>query len=248
MDLGIKGRRAAVAAASTGLGFATAQALVAEGCTVAICGRDKERIEDAANRIGPSAVPLVVDVSSAEGGAAFVEQAVAALGSPVDILVTNAGGPPASTFDSASIEAYRRALELNLMSTIGMCRAAIPAMREAKWGRVVAITSVVVKQPVPYLILSNTARAGVHGFVKTTSTAVAFDGVTVNAVMPGAHATDRQLELYDDIDAAARGVPVGRLGRPEDFGTAVAFLCGSQAGFITGSSITVDGGASSSLL
>lgn len=248
MNLGIEGKRAAVAAASTGLGFASAQALAMEGAVVAICGRDRSRIDDAARRIGPSAVPLVVDVSNAEGGESFIEKSTAALGGTPEILVANAGGPARSTFETAGIEDYQQALQLNLMSTIGMCRAAMPAMQAAKWGRVVAITSVVVKQPLPYLILSNTARAGVHGFLKTMSAAVAADGVTVNAAMPGGHATHRQLQLYTDVDAVEASIPARRLGLPSEFGATVAFLCSQQAAYITGSSLAIDGGASTSLL
>lgn len=242
MDLGLKGRSAAVAASSTGLGFATAQALAAEGVMVAICGRDDKRIKETAERIGPSARPLTVDVGSAEGGRSFVEQAAEALGAPPDILVANAGGPPKGGFDETELDAYRSALDNNLLSTVAMCRAAIPHMRERGWGRVIAITSVVVKQPAPYLILSNTARAGAHGFLKTTARAVAGDGVTVNALMPGGHATDRMRTLYGDKSVADE-IPVGRLGRPEDFGALAAFLCSDAAGFVTGSAIAVDGGA-----
>jgi 3-oxoacyl-[acyl-carrier protein] reductase len=243
MELGLDGRTAAVAASSAGLGFACAHALAREGVTVAICGRDEGRIQQAAERIGPGAIPLVVDVGSAEGGRTFVEQATAALGTSPDILVTNAGGPPRGGFDDTGIDDFRRALELNLLSTIAMCETAIPAMRQRGWGRVLAITSVVVKQPAPYLILSNTARAGVHGFLKTTAGAVARDGVTVNALLPGGHATDRMKALYGDEGAVAANIPVGRLGRPEDFGATAAFLCSEHARFITGSSLALDGGS-----
>lgn len=236
-----------MAAASTGLGFAVAVALAAEGVTVAICGRDKTRICEAADRIGPTAIPLVVDVGSAEGGTAFVEAATDALGAGPDILVANCGGPPSGTFDTTDIDDFRAALDLNLLSTIAMCRAAIPAMRERKWGRVVAVTSAVVKQPVQYLILSNTARAAAHGFLKTTAVAVARDGVIVNAVMPGGHATGRIRTLYGDKPNLGEELPVGHLGRPEDFGAVVTFLCSEQANFITGSSIVVDGGSSTGL-
>src|SRR5690349_2776944 len=152
MDLGLTDRRAAVAAASAGLGFATAAALVAEGARVAICGRDRDRVDQAVSDLGDQAVGLVLDVGSAEGGRTFVEQAAEALGGPVEILVPNAGGPPAGTFASTDLDAYLPALELNLLSTVGMCQAAVPAMQAAGWGRVVAITSVSVRQPIPTLI------------------------------------------------------------------------------------------------
>jgi 3-oxoacyl-[acyl-carrier protein] reductase len=188
-------------------------------------------------------IPLTFDVGSAEGAEAFVAAATEALGTAPDILVANCGGPPRGTFESAGVDDYRAAIDLNLLSTIAMCRAAIPAMRERHWGRVVAITSAVVKQPAPYLILSNTARAAVHGFLKTTAMAVARDGVTVNAALPGGHATDRIRALYGENPSIAAELPVGHLGRPEDFGDVVTFLCSTQANFITGSSIVVDGGS-----
>jgi 3-oxoacyl-[acyl-carrier protein] reductase len=248
MDLQISGRRAAVAGASSGLGFASAAALAAAGVHVAVCGRDRARVEAAASAIGHDTVPLTVDVGSAEGGAAFVEQAAAALGG-VDILVANAGGPPPGTFASTPVDAYPKALDLNLLSVVGMCKAAVPAMRERGWGRVVAITSVAVRQPIGTLILSNTARAGVTGFLKTLALEVAADGVTVNSVQPGLHETDRLRNLYgDDVDDVAAGVPVGRLGRPEDFGAVVAFLASDHARFITGAAVPVDGGAHRALL
>lgn len=240
MDLGISQRRAAVAAASTGLGFASAMALAREGVQVAICGRDEGRITEAAERIGHGCVPLVHDVGSAEGGAAFVSAAIEALGG-VDILVTNAGGPPAGTFASTPVGAYPDAINLNLMSVVGMCTVAVPVMQEAGWGRVVAITSVSVRQPIPNLILSNTARAGVTGYLKTLAREVAADGVTVNSVQPGTHRTNRILQL-------SGGAVSGPIGEPEDFGSIVAFMCSEQARFTTGVQLHVDGGAYAALL
>lgn len=272
MDLGIEGRTAAVAAASTGLGFAVANALAAEGVTVAICGRDAGRIAAAADRIGHGAIGLVVDVSTPDGGAEFVAASTEALGGSPEILVANGGGPPVAGFDDATLDQYRAALDANLLASIAMCQAAIPAMRETGWGRVVAITSATVKMPSPYLALSNTARAGLHGFLKTTATAVAADGVTVNGILPGLHDTDRVTQLYRKIDDGggderqdrdvlpkaagqtyggapdASGIPVGEIGSPEDFGDIAAFLCSDQARFITGASIPVDGGAYPGLL
>ncbi|MGH9251942.1 MAG: SDR family NAD(P)-dependent oxidoreductase, partial [Acidimicrobiales bacterium] len=172
MDLGIRGRRAAVAAASAGLGLACARVLATEGVRVALCGRRPDRVEaavDALRAAGGDAVGLVADVSGAERGGAFVDRATEALGG-VDILVTNAGGPPAGTFASTDVAAYPPALELNLLSTVAMCKAAVPAMIERGWGRVVAITSMTVRQPAPTLILSNTARAGTTAFLKTLAT------------------------------------------------------------------------------
>ena len=241
MDLGLHGKRAAVAAASAGLGFASAKVLADEGVTVAICGRDEQRIKAAAAAIGPLAIALVCDVSTTAGATSFIEQARAALGDTIDILVANGGGPPTGTFATTELSAYATAFESNAMATIAMCKATIPDMQAQGWGRVVAITSVVVKQPAQYLILSNTARAGLQAFLKTTAIAVAADGVTVNSALPGSHATDRIKHLYGDVPDVSN-IPVRALGRPEDFGAAVAFLCSDQARYITGTALVLDGG------
>lgn len=241
MDVGLRGKRAAVAAASAGLGLATARALAAEGASVVICGRDRARIDKAAASIGGDCVPLVADVSDAAGGGAFVAAAADALGG-LDILVTNAGGPPAGNFAETDVDAYPAALGLNLLSVVGMCKAAAPAMQSAGWGRIVAITSLAVRQPYAHLILSNTARAGATGFLKTMARELAGSGVTVNSVQPGLHRTDRVKALYGDrMDDAP-------MGDPDDFGHIVTFLCSDQAKFVTGAQIHVDGGAYQALL
>jgi 3-oxoacyl-[acyl-carrier protein] reductase len=248
VDLGLSGKRAAVAGASSGLGLATARVLATEGVRVAICGRDRARIEAAAQSLPGDPVPLVADVSSTEGATAFVEQATGELGG-VDILVANSGGPPPGRFAGTDVDAYRGALELNLLSVVAMCQGVVPAMQAAGWGRVMAITSIAVRQPIPDLILSNTARAGVTGFLKTLALEIAGDGVTVNSIQPGLHDTDRLRGLYGgDPSDAASGIPVGTVGRPEDFGAVVAFLCSDQALFITGAAIPVDGGTYRALL
>jgi 3-oxoacyl-[acyl-carrier protein] reductase len=243
MDLGLRGRTAAVAGASSGLGLASAKALAGEGVRVAICGRDAARVERAAAEIGDGAIALVADVSTPEGAAGFVADATAALGS-LDILVPNAGGPPPGTFTSTDVDAYLPALQLNLLSTVAMCKTAVPTMQERRWGRVVAITSISVRQPIATLILSNTARAGVTGFLKTLALEVAADGVTVNSVQPGLHATDRLRSLHGgDVSGAAASVPAREVGDPADFGAVVAFLCSDHARFITGAALPIDGGA-----
>jgi 3-oxoacyl-[acyl-carrier protein] reductase len=246
MDLGIAGRCAAVAGASGGLGLACAQALAADGVRVVLCGRDAVRAEAAAHGIrdaGGDAVGLGADVSTVDGAAGFVARAIGALGR-LDIVVANAGGPPAGTFASTDVDAYLPALELNLMSTVAMCKAAVPAMVERGWGRIVAITSLTVRQPAASLILSNTARAGATGFLKTLAREVAPHGVTVNSVQPGSHDTDRLRELHGgDLAGAAAGIPAGTVGDPADLGAAVAFLCSERARFITGAALPVDGGA-----
>lgn len=242
MDLGLTGRRAAVAAGSAGLGFGSALALANDGAEVVICGRNEAKLREAVARIGHGARYLVCDVSDAAGGQDFVEQATKLLGG-VDILVCNAGGPPPGTFASTPMDAYAKALDLSLLSVVGMCKAAIPAMQERGWGRVVAITSYGVRQPIPTLILSNTARTGVTGFLKTVAREVARDGVTVNSVQPGVHLTDRISQVFGDHpDATAMGIPAGVLGDPIDFGHAVAFLCSEHARFITGAHLPIDGG------
>lgn len=246
MDLGIAGRTAVVAGSSSGLGFATARALADAGATVAISGRDPDRLDAAARQIG-SAVPIVADVSTIEGATALIDAARSSLGS-IDILVTNAGGPPPGNFASTPVDAYAGAVALNLTSVVAMCKAAVPEMTERGWGRVVAITSISVRQPIANLILSNTARAGVTGFLKTLALEVAPDGVTVNSVQPGLHATDRLAALYGTTDGLADGVPTRTLGDPADFGRVTAFLCSESARFITGAAIPVDGGSYAGLM
>jgi 3-oxoacyl-[acyl-carrier protein] reductase len=248
MDLGLSGRRAAVAAATSGLGLATARALAAEGVQVAICGRDPGRLAAAAAALPAGTIALEADVSSAAGATGFVEAAIEALGG-VDILVTNSGGPPAGGFASVPVEAYAAALENNLLSVVAMCKAAVPPMQARRWGRVVAITSISVRQPISGLILSNTARAGATGFLKTLALEVAGDGVTVNSLLPGSHDTPRLRSLHnDDLTTAASRIPVGHVGSADDFGAAAAFLCSEHARFITGTATPIDGGAYLGLL
>jgi 3-oxoacyl-[acyl-carrier protein] reductase len=248
MDFGIRGKTAAIAAGTAGLGFATAQALVNEGVRVAICGRDETRLGNAISELGDNAVGVMCDVSTADGARSFVTSARQALG-PIDILITNGGGPPPGDFAHTPEHEYAAAVEKNLLSVVAMCYAAVPEMCERKWGRVVAITSVAVRQPIANLILSNTARAGATGFLKTLAREVAVHGVTVNSVQPGIHRTDRITQLYgDNLAVAATGVPAGVIGEAADFGAVTAFLCSDQAKFLTGAQIPVDGGAYAGLL
>ncbi len=241
MDLGLQGKRAVVAASSRGLGFAAAEVLAREGATVVVSGRSADRTEAAAARIG--ALPVVGDVSTPDGATAFVRAARDALGG-IDILVTNAGGPPAGNPDQVTVQQYADAFSLNALSVIAMCTEALPEMRARHWGRVVAITSIAVRQPMADLVLSNTARAGATGYLKTVARLVAPDGVTVNSLQPGLHATDRLKELHGgDLSMAGRTVPTGVVGDPADFGAVVGFLCSESARFITGSALLVDGGA-----
>ncbi len=242
MDLGLDGRRAAVAASTAGLGLGIARALAAEGAAVVMNGRDEGRLATAVASVD-GATGIVGDVGTVGGAEAFVEAATDTLGG-IDILVTNAGGPPAGTFGSTGLGDYGPAIELSLMSAVAMCHAVVPSMQERRWGRVVAVTSIAVRQPIPTLLLSNTARAGLTGFLKTLAREVAGDGVTVNSLQPGLHATARLEALAGgDLDALARDVPAGVLGDPDDFGRIAAFLCSDAAAFVTGAALNVDGGA-----
>lgn len=251
MDLGLSGRRAAVAASSAGLGLEAARALAAEGASVVVSGRDAGRLDAAVEALrssGGEVVGVVADVSTPDGAEAFVAAATAALGG-IDVLVANAGGPPPGTFATTTIDAYRTAIDLNLLSTVAMCRAAVPPMQAAGWGRVLAITSVGVRQPIGALMASSTARAGVTGFLKVLATEVAADGVTVNSIQPGVHATDRLAGLAPEaLDGLRADIPGGELGDPVDFGAVCAFLCSEQARFLTGTGVPVDGGASRGLI
>lgn len=247
MDLNLSGKRALITGASSGLGLSCAKALAAEGATVAIVSRSSERLASAADVIDGDVTTITADVSSTDGVEAMVAAARDALGG-VDILIANAGGPPAGDFAGTDLDAYEPALHLNLLSTVAMCKALIPPMQERGWGRVVAITSISVRQPIGQLILSNTARAGVTGFLKTVATEVAPDGVTVNSLQPGLHATDRLHALYgEDLSDVAATVPARELGDPDDFGRVAAFLCSDAARFITGAAIPLDGGAAQGL-
>ena len=250
MDLGIGGKRAAVAAATVELGYACAQALVAEGAQVTICGSDAGRAGAAADRLGAGTRWVVADLTVPDQAERFVDDAATAMGG-VDILVVNGPGPPSGTALQTPADAYQAALDRSLLAVVRMCLAAVPGMRARGWGRIVAITSLGVRQPYPNLVLSNTARTGATGFLRTLAQEVAADGVTVNSVLPGLHATDRMQSLYgegDGLDEALATVPAGRLGEPAEFGAVVAFLCSAQAGFVTGAALQVDGGAYQALL
>ncbi len=242
MDLGISGRTALVTGASAGLGLASAQALAAEGVRVAVASRSADKLAAAVATLDGDPVMLTVDLSDPASVDALVGDATEALGH-VDILIANGGGPPPGNFASTDVDAYPAALQLNLLSMVALTKAFVPPMQERGWGRVVAVTSAAVRQPMDYLILSNTARSGLTAFLKTTATEVAGDGVTVNTVQPGVHATDRLTQLYHDLDEVARSVPTQRIGDPGDFGRIVAFLCSESARSITGASVPVDGGA-----
>jgi len=243
MELALQGKRAAVGASSSGLGFATAQALVSEGVHVALCGSNRERVEQAAKQLGERAIPLVADLTKPEGARQFVVDAREQLGG-LDILVANGPGPkPGKAADLAPSD-YQAALDVSLLSVVEMCYEALPTMLDSGWGRIVAITSVAVRQPIANLVLSNTARSGATGFLKSLALEYASRGVTVNSVQPGLHSTDRLKKVYGDgLAAELEQVPARAAGEPADFGSVVTFLCSEQAKYITGVALPVDGGA-----
>ncbi len=246
MDLGIEGRTALITGASAGLGLACAQALAEEGVRVALSSRSAEKLAAAADSVAGDAVTIPADISDLDERRIMMERAESELG-PIDIVIANGGGPPAGNFASTGFEAYAGAVELNLLPAVDLCKRFVPAMQERGWGRVVAITSTSVREPIDRLILSNTARAGLTAFLKTTAREVAGDGVTVNSVQPGLHLTDRLKSVYEDPDVLAENVPTRALGDPTDFGRVVAFLCSQHARFVTGQALAVDGGATRSL-
>jgi 3-oxoacyl-[acyl-carrier protein] reductase len=263
MDFGIKGKIALVTAASRGLGRGCAEQLAAEHCRVAICARHADQAQKAAEEIaahtGSEVKGFAADVSRAEDIRELLNQVRQHLGDP-DILVTNAGGPPPGTFASTDLEAYEKALQLNLMSGVRLIHGVAEAMKAKGWGRIIAITSISVKQPIGNLLLSNMARAGLTGFLKTVATELAPHGITVNALLPGVHKTSRVDQLAQDrstregkapediLKDMMAAIPCKTMGDPRDFGAAAAFLASRQARFITGHNLLVDGGSYSGLL
>jgi 3-oxoacyl-[acyl-carrier protein] reductase len=242
MDLGLKDTRALVTAASKGLGRACAAALAAEGARVFIVSRDEERLARTEREIG-AVGHLAADLAQPSSPARAVEAATAALGG-LDILVCNAGGPPPGTFESTPVDGWEAGYQLTLMSTVRLTKAALPLLQASGRGRIVNITSISVRQPISNIVLSNAFRSAVTAMAKTLSAEVAGHGVTVNNLAPGTILTDRIRQLYpgnpDDLGA---DIPAGRVGQPEEFGAACAFLCSLQAAYITGQTIGVDGGA-----
>jgi 3-oxoacyl-[acyl-carrier protein] reductase len=257
MDLQIADRAALVCGSSSGLGLAIATALAAEGCRVALNGRNPDRLQRAVDRLRSQTDAEVrgfqADVSVPSDAGDLVARVGAAFGS-VDILLCNAGGPPATTFAQADATVWLRALELNLLSTIQLCRAAVPGMRERGWGRVLCLTSIAAKQPLGDLILSTTGRAGVLGFAKALADEVAADGVTVNVLCPGYMRTERSVELMEHRAAAGgesvdtvverlgAAIPMRRMGDPAELAAVAAFLASERASYLTGTAIQVDGG------
>jgi 3-oxoacyl-[acyl-carrier protein] reductase len=237
VDLGLAGRVALVTAASKGLGRASAHALAAEGASVAINGRDPDRLRATAAELGADVLAIPADVTEPDAPRRLVEATVERFGA-VHVLVANAGGPPkgrALELDDATLQA---AINANLLTSVRLVREAVPHMRAAGWGRICLITSSAVKQPIPDLAASNTARTGLWAWAKTAAQDLIDDGITLNLACPGLHATDRVAELGY----------TGRMGDPDDFGRVVAFLCSEQAGFVSGVALQVDGAGTLGLL
>jgi 3-oxoacyl-[acyl-carrier protein] reductase len=246
LELGIENRVALVTGASKGIGAGIAAELVAEGARVAICSRSRERIESTAKQI--DAEPFVWDTSDVDGAGDLVDRVEQRFGAPVDILALSTGGPPADPDAlSFSREQWDDAYRNLVLSPMALISRLVPQMGERGWGRVVNVVSYAAREPIPAIMLSNTHRAGILGAFKTVSRQVAATGVTLNSILPGTIATDRVLQTgrsREEIDRSAREtIPVGRLGTVEEIAAAAAFLCSERAGYITGVSLLVDGGA-----
>lgn len=259
MDLGIRGRRALVCASSKGLGLGCATALAEAGVDLVMNARGAEALEAAAEAIRARwqvrVTPVAADITTEAGRAAVLTAA-----GDIDILVTNAGGPPPGLWSDWSRDDFIRAIDANMLTPIALMQAALPGMMARGWGRVVNITSQSVKAPIAQLGLSNSARAGLTGFVAGTARQVAGKGVTINNLLPGIHATDRAISLDSGVMQAqgitmdeairrrAATIPAGRYGTPAEFGAMCAFLCSDHAGFIVGQNILLDGGATNATL
>ncbi|MCB9477935.1 MAG: SDR family oxidoreductase [Deltaproteobacteria bacterium] len=257
--MGLKDKVAIVCASSKGMGRACAEALAGEGAHVVLCARHKDALKDASDAVreaGVRAVPVVADMTSEEDRARLVQTAESEFGR-VDVLINNAGGPAPGSHTDHTIQDFRNAVELSMISSIDMTARVLPGMRERGFGRVINITSIAVKQPIVGLIMSNTARTGLVGYMKTVATEVAADGVTVNNICPGLILTDRMYDLLGEnatidmkppegggLTAELVGsIPMKRMGKPEEVGALAAFLASDKASFITGVSILIDGGA-----
>ena len=257
MDLGLKNRVALVAASSQGLGLATAEAFAAEGCRIAMCARNQQTLDAAAEKIrkqrNAEVYAEAFDVADSAAVTNFVAAVVAKFGS-IDICVTNAGGPPAKGFLAATLDDWQRAIDLNFLSTVYFAREVIPHMQRQHWGRIITITSITTKQPIPDLVLSNAVRAAVVGLVKSLANEFGKDGILVNNVGPGFTATDRLKELaktrstatgkteQEILDSWAADAPLKRIGEPRELAETIVWLASERASYVTGQTVLVDGG------
>ena len=250
MDLGLKGRKAFVTGASKGIGRAIAATLVEEGAEVAISSRNRENIEATAGEIG--ARGYVLDSSDLDAVGPALETVVADLG-PIDVLVTNTGGPPLGMDPLGhSREEWEAAYRDLILFPMALIEGCVPSMRERAWGRIINVSSSAVREPIPILMLSNVHRSGLLAGFKTLARDLAGDGITVNTVLPGRIGTDRLADpatgSLEGAEAAAKDqVPAGRLGTPEEFAAAAAFLCSERASYVTGTAQLVDGGLTQSI-
>ena len=241
MDFRIKNRRALVLGASMGLGKGVAKTLAQEGAKVAIVSRDEGRINKAAREIGAAAA-LVADLTLPNTGKKLIEQAEKALGGNIEILVTNAGGPPKGSFQDLTTEQWQAGFQSLWLAAVETMQGVLPKMKENKWGRILLITSVAAREPMPGLNVSNGLRAGLLGLTRSVSNEVAPFGVTINALLPGYTDTERLKELAVPTDKMIAQIPAGRLGTTDELGALATFLSSDQAGYITGQTIAIDGG------
>jgi 3-oxoacyl-[acyl-carrier protein] reductase len=259
MDLGLAGRVALVTAASKGMGKASAMGLAAEGARVVMCARTESDLKTAAEEIRArtkaEVLAVPADVTKKDDVTALVDRAVKTFGH-VDILVANAGGPPRGYFEDMTDEQWQGAFDVSLLSVVRLVRGVLPSMKARRWGRILTIQSVSVKQPIPELLLSNAVRPGVAGMMKTLAGQLGKDGITVNTVCPGKIMTDRflggqkisGLSREEYLARAVEDVPVGRVGTPEEFANVIVFLASERASYVTGVAVQVDGGLVRGLL
>ena len=245
MDLGISGKTAFVLGGSSGLGFGVASELSKNGVKVAICGRNKQKLENAAKKIG--ALAVLGDLTKSSDISGMVEAVNKELGE-IDILVTNTGGPPKADFGDVEEKKWTESFQNIFLSVTNTIQLVLPSMKAKGWGRIIMIASMTAKEPLPGLILSNSIRAGLLGLSKSVSTEVAGKGVTVNVILPGYIETQRLRDLGLDLDALGSTIPAGRVGQPGELGALGAFLSSKQAAYITGQVIAVDGGYTRGIL